>query len=519
VARLNLSAVETLAPPPSLTWTPSPQQEAIFEYAQRGQGSAIIVAVAGAGKTTTLVRMCQLLTGGVAFAAYNKKIADEIAFKLNTLGIGRQVSARTFHSFGFSAWRKLAPDVKVEARKMDDICDQMQIKDEDAGIVKKLVSIAKNHAIGVEVAFDNEAYWHHLIEHYDLVGEGFDPNDDKFKNMLMRYANAALKASMSIDHEYIDFDDMLFAPLIHGAAFWKNDWVLVDEAQDTNPARRMIAERMLKPGGRLIAVGDPRQAIYGFTGADADALEIIQARFNCIELPLTVTYRCPKSVVRFAQRWVSHIEAAPSAPEGQVRTVSLQEFRKEFPQMNHRTAILCRLTKPLVKTAFELIKAKVPCHVEGREIGQQLITLVKRAKTTDARDALDELKKWVDIQVLNLIAKKKDYEAGALQDKIDTIEVIVNELESNATVWQLRSEIMKLFGDTEAGVPSDTLTLSTVHKSKGREWPVVYLYGRTSYMPSMFAKQEWQLTQENNLIYVAVTRAQASLIEVDLNLI
>lgn len=94
----------------------------------------------------------------------------------------------------------------------------------------------------------------------------------------------------------IDFDDMVYLPLVFKLRLFPQDWVLIDEAQDTNPTRRALAARMLKPGGRVIAVGDPRQAIYGFTGADNDALEQIAAQFSCKRMPLTVSYRCPQAV-------------------------------------------------------------------------------------------------------------------------------------------------------------------------------------------------------------------------------
>src|SRR5690606_18120963 len=98
------------------------------------------------------------------------------------------------------------------------------------------------------------------------------------------------------------------------------DNVLVDEAQDLNVAQRILIRRMLKEGGRLIAVGDPRQAIYGFRGADSDSFRLIGEEFNATDLPLTVTFRCPKAVVAQAQRYVSHIQAHETAPEGEVIT-------------------------------------------------------------------------------------------------------------------------------------------------------------------------------------------------------
>ena len=58
--------------------------------------------------------------------------------------------------------------------------------------------------------------------------------------------------------------------------------------------------------------------------------------------------------------------------------------------------------------------------------------------------------------------------------------------------------------------------LTTVHKSKGLEWDTVYILGRDKLMPSMKATKDWQIQQEKNLIYVAITRAQKTLIDVEL---
>ena len=71
-----------------------------------------------------------------------------------------------------------------------------------------------------------------------------------------------------------------------------------------------------------------------------------------------------------------------------------------------------------------------------------------------------------------------------------------------------------MFGNTKDGEQPPVLTLSTVHKSKGREWQRVYILGRAKYMPSPYAKKAWQIEQESNLEYVAITRAIAELIDV-----
>jgi superfamily I DNA/RNA helicase len=81
------------------------------------------------------------------------------------------------------------------------------------------------------------------------------------------------------------------------------------------------------------------------------------------------------------------------------------------------------------------------------------------------------------------------------------------------SVEDFYKKIELLFSDYDPNLPP-RLTLSSIHKSKGLEFPTVYLLGRNLWQPSPFASQPWMLAQENNLTYVAITRAKVNLIEV-----
>jgi superfamily I DNA/RNA helicase len=305
-------------------------------------------------------------------------------------------------------------------------------------------------------------------------------------------------------------------PVLRDVNMWQNDWVLVDEAQDTNPVRLALAKKMLRPGGRLVAVGDPCQAIYGFAGADSESLNKIAKEFNAIQLPLTVTYRCPKSIVAHARQWVNHIEAHESAPEGSVTSMLREDFDKlDGNALRKSDAVLCRNTAPLVALAFSLIRRRIACHVEGRDIGQGLIALAKRWKVKTVGALRGRLDGYRERETERFMAKGQEAKAAQLQDKVDTLIVIMDTLTPSDTVDAVVKIINDLFGDTEDGKPSPSLTLCTVHKAKGREWHRVYLYGRNKFMPSRYARQDWQVEQETNLIYVAVTRAKEELIEVE----
>lgn len=498
-------------------FTPSPQQQDIFDAIKARKSSLIIEAVAGAGKTTTIIEACTLMKGYVNFAAYNKAIAVEIQERLQQRGSSAR--AGTFHSFGYGAWRRVAPKVQVDGKKMDKVMTLLSVPDMYKGFVAKAVSLAKQRAIGVLTPFNDKAAWQYIVEHYELDESlGDDLSATALEERIQEGGNWAYRSllkSIDMDNDIVDFDDMIYSPLVHDVKMFQNDWVVVDEAQDTNPARRALAKKMLKWGGRAVFVGDPRQAIYGFTGADNDSMEIIRSEFGCQTLPLTVTYRCPKAIVAHAQQWVSHIQAHETAPEGVLQQMPRLQFDMLGADMLDKdSAVLCRLTKPLVEAAFQLIRRGIGCHVEGRDIGKSLSDLAGKWKVSTLDALQTRLEKYREREVQKFMAKGLEERAEAVSDRVETLFVIMASLPAGSKLPDLKAAIDRLFGDTPEGQRPQTLTLSTVHKAKGREWNRVYLLGRDRYMPSKFARQEWQLQQEINLIYVAVTRAKQTLIEV-----
>jgi superfamily I DNA/RNA helicase len=512
---------------PIRTW--SPYQQAYFRWVKEGTGSAVVIAVAGAGKTTVLVEGSRHMAGSVATAMYNKSVAVEFQGRLAEAGIGNNAHrAGTFHSFGNSALRRVYKDTKLDDKKSSILAQQLKVPEHLVPFSTKLVSLAKNAAVGLYNHAADESAWWAIVSHHDLDSDLENPERDAKEGI--QYAIDLLAKSNQVAPDMIDFDDMIYLPVVmRNMRVWQNDWLQVDEAQDTNPARRALARKMLRPGGRAVFVGDPAQAIYGFTGADNDSLDQIRRDFGAVELPLTISYRCPRAVVREAQQLVKHIEASPLAAEGVVRscqqadllpTKTTEEEWLETEGVSHlipigtikppvealgpADAILCRKTAPLVSLAFALIRAGTPCHVEGREIGAGLIALTKRWKGIRTATALrDKLAEYRERETAKLMAKGAETRAEALADRVECLLVLS---EGCDTVQCIQDKVERLFAD---GAP--TLTLSTVHKSKGREWERVFVLGRHQFMPSPWARQDWQQDQERNLIYVAVTRSKSAL--------
>ena len=421
------------------TYIPSEQQQDFFDWVSNDTGSCILTAVAGAGKTTTLIQSLSMMKGSKFFGAYNKKIAEEIAIKAGDNNLAN-LTVSTLHAAGMRAWKKVANKFfKVDGDKCRTIFrDEVQrINPQDLhfeGPVLQLVSLAKQTGFGIDgqPALNFYPAYDNLIDHYSV--EVFDEaTGTDYRDRIIEIAIHILELSNIVCSRLIDFDDMIYAPLYFNVSFDKYDWVLIDEAQDTNATRRLMALRMMKPTSRLVAVGDCHQAIYGFTGADSNALDLIAEATNAKLLPLTTTFRCPKSIVLYAQQWVNHIHAADTAPEGIVRH---SEINKLFEEAQVGDAILCRFNAPLIKNVYQLIAKGIPARVEGREIGAGLKQLVNRWKVKNIDTLLVKLTGYLEREVAKYTAKENMKAVEAVTDKVECLRVIIDRVIAKGVITQ-----------------------------------------------------------------------------------
>ena len=501
----------------SRTW--SPYQETIFSFLETGTGNAIIEAVAGSGKTTTIVECTQRIPRGKTciMLAFNKTIADELK--------SRGVNARTFHSLTYNPVMGSRKTNNVETNKLRMLAKQIFTSDQAfvyGAFMGKLVGLARNAGIGCLIK-DTETAWYDLVDHHDLELENERGNLHEAVELSRELLDESNRSN------YVDFDDMLYLAVKDGIVLPKFDYVFVDEAQDTNAIQRAIIRKICTQESRVIFVGDPAQAIYGFRGADSDSMGLLAEEFDCENLPLTISYRCPTSVIKEAHKYVKHIEAAPDAPAGNVyhvkslsqvllNTAALcagtsTEATPETPEdrcFTPRDLVVCRTTKPLIALAFKAMRQRVPVKIMGREIGQGLKTLIGKMRANDVDDLVVKLEAWAAREIDKAIAKQLDAKVDQLQDKLDAILCLVEGLpEDRRTIDDLLECLESLFNNNV-----QALTLSTIHKAKGMEADRVW-WLNSSLCPSKWAKQEWQKKQELNLCYVAVTRAKSALLYIE----
>lgn len=471
----------------------SPYQQNIFTFVAEGEGNAIVNAVAGSGKSTTIVEAMKLAEGQTIFLAFNKAIADELKRK--------GVNGRTFHSLVFGPvvqhYRQDGPSLD----KLFKLSKEMFTFSENrlyGAFTKRMVGLARGMGFGIaNMTPDIEESWIALAEHHDLEPDSDEADFGEAIDAARRLFDACN------EDPRVDFDDMLYRAVRDGINLPKFDFVFVDEAQDTNPIQLAILHKIMAPGARLIAVGDPAQAIYGFRGADSDALGKLGREFNCIELPLSITYRCPSKVVKYAQQWVPHIEARENAPEGVVTDLGTEWNPLEFMPGD---LVVCRKTAPLIQAAFRCIRSRVPVQVLGRDIGQGLKALIKKMNAKNVDQLGEKLVAYQEREVAKAMKADDEAKAESVRDRVGVLVFLIDELqEDKRTIVDLEAGIDWLFSDKERAV-----TFCTGHKSKGLEAKRVFWLGR-SECPAKWARKSWQRQQEVNICYVIATRAMSEL--------
>jgi|694.fasta_scaffold74905_4 DNA helicase-2/ATP-dependent DNA helicase PcrA len=474
------------------TFKPSVYQQKIFDFIEKESGNAVINAVAGSGKTTTIVEALNLIPKDkkVIFVAFNKTIVNELVQRVPS-----HVEVKTMHSFGFSTVRENLGSVQVKDDKVMEIIKQLyptwnvpeEVEEGYMSRVRQIVDLAKLNLS------DNIADLYEVVDHH-----GVETLNAEVEKAWMVYEVARNFKKM------IDMTDMIFLPAYYKFRCKQYDWVFVDECQDLNRCQQEILKLMIKPHtGRFVAVGDPRQAIYGFAGADAKSFQALTEIPNTITLPLSVNYRCGSKIIEMAKNIVPQLEAFENAIEGEI------DQKASWKQIYDGDYVLCRNVKPLVKLCMEFLISGKKAFVRGRDIGKNMISMLERTKTPKMQDAIMKLKKDAQRMAEKSIARGKTseevYNGSAYKssmDKIEAIEILAGDL---VFVSDVVKKIDSLFSDTTSGI-----ILSTIHKSKGLEANNVYILNH-DLMPSKWAKKDWEIEQENNLIYVAYTRAKRKL--------
>lgn len=475
---------------PVHNWTD--KQKAIFDAIASGTSNIIVEACAGGAKTSTIVEATKYIPKGktILFCAFNKSIAEELGNRLPS-----NCSASTLHSLGYSAMRSMGY-AKVNGRKTSNILQydlvDMENKEQAAWYwennreICRFISILKSTAQEYTKAEVEKLAFEFGLEDCFYLSSFLYP-------LYARSIEFTGKKGGCV----IDYEDMLRIPVVRRCTFQAYDYIFVDEAQDLSEIQREMLALMLASGGRLVAVGDRKQAIYGFRGADYYSLDYIKEKFNCIAYPLDTTFRCSWPIVHEANRLYTDIYALDTNSTGGIFNIT----EATFPyKVRSKDMVLCRINAPLVSAAYTAVKSGQKVCVMGNDIGDSLVALAKKILKHYS------LVSFNTSRCQTFCAEKEaTLSKTAAAKLIDLCWALSSILEGQTnTIQSVKATVDKLFVSTPT---PDSILFSSIHKAKGLEAERVFLLS-PDLLPHYLAETPEEIMQEKNLLYVAITRAK-----------
>ena len=513
------------------------EQVAICDATSRGAKSIMVEAFAGTGKTSTIEAAAQHVKEPALALAFNKKITDELAGRLPP-----NFMVKSLNGAGHLAWIKTlnGASVKLDKMKLGKLVtsiaqeNRIHLQSWQWDAVRQAVTSAMQAGIspgneGRPITPDTYENWEDLID---------VPSADEIP-MIQDLAHQVLEADIALAKQgHISFDDQIYCPTILGGRWVRYPRVFIDESQDLNILNHRELELCSRDDGLIMSVGDTKQAIYQFRGADANSMEKIRRiKDGWEDLKLTMTFRCPKSVVARQQEHAPGYRAHENNHTGRVTGPTqiidnqqvwtwdwMKDLLAQVPtdllpsKFSPSAAILCRNNAPLLTMAFRLIRSGIGCQMQGRDIGRGLIQLTRKLCQDDELPITKFaaiMTEWSDRETDLANINQKPERADKISDQVECLRATI-EGASPTTVGDLRAVLEKLF--SREGNP---ILLSSSHRSKGLEWPLV-VHLDPWRIPSKQAQVALALgdpkpmEQENNLHYVTETRTKHTLINADL---
>jgi DNA helicase-2/ATP-dependent DNA helicase PcrA len=300
-------------------------------------GPLLVVAPPGSGKTRTIAaRAAELLCSGVEsrdilLVTFTNKAAREMKERI-TEATGDDVKGMwcgTFHSICVRILRRLSDSYREGRSSQFVIFDKS-----DADSVAKSVLVE----IDAPMAPSELTSWISLCKNAGLAWEDLNP-DPADSELKLRQAAWRRYESKLQESDAFDFDDLLLVTwrAMKGGPVPRFDYVLVDEYQDTNKVQVELVYNWARHGN-VFAVGDSRQAIYAFRGADYRNMLSFPTRFKGSEIiELKQNYRSTPPIVN----WCNQIAKAHSWKEGlmsAVRDGGSKEIRRRSFMMSEDEA-------------------------------------------------------------------------------------------------------------------------------------------------------------------------------------
>ncbi|MFG3308743.1 UvrD-helicase domain-containing protein [Streptomyces wuyuanensis] len=473
-----------------MPFSPTDEQAAALE-AFRSGGHLAIQAGAGTGKTSTLSFLTeQMPLRRGRYLAFNRAIALHAAARFPSA-----VQCKTAHSLAYAALGhrfrgRLNAPRRPGWRIGQDLGLNAPASIGRAGLMPATLS---NATLRTVTRFCQSADMQ-LAQHHVPRLRGLDDEEHaELTDLILPYAAKAWAdlqdpygGAVRFEHDHYLKMWALTEPVLHG------DFLLLDEAQDTNPVLEQIVLAQ-QERTQIVMVGDSAQAIYGWRGA-----RDVMARFTGHHLTLTRSFRFGPALATEANRWLTLSNAS-------IRLTGTPDIRTTIgSRAGHSDAVLCRTNIGAMTEVLALIAAGIATALVGGGDSLRALAWAARNLIQGSRAQHPELVLFTTWTALRDYAEHDP--AGS------DLQPFANLVDEHGPEAILRA-VDRLVSEDAADV-----TVSTAHKAKGREWARVRIApdftppADTDEVDAQGRPVPQSVDEaEARLAYVAVTRARQHL--------
>ena len=281
------------------------------EAASQIDGSILILAGAGSGKTRTITYRIAHMIENIGISPYSilavtftNKAAKEMRERVEELvgDIAKACTISTFHSFGMRLLRMYGKEVGYNSNfTIYDTDDQKRI-------VKAILKGQNLSINGVKLTERDLVSMISKIKEQIKTLDEYSVMNKQIVEVYDKYNRALLESNA------MDFSDILLntykllqKPEILEKVQNKYKYIMIDEYQDTNNLQYKIIDLIARKSSNLCVVGDENQSIYGFRGANILNILNFETNYNNAKIiKLEENYRSTTTILDAANELIKN---------------------------------------------------------------------------------------------------------------------------------------------------------------------------------------------------------------------